>query len=129
MPGLGGDDEGVRVRVAREVEHAAGGQHVRALGVDVAGGHVLHHLRGAAALGVDHELGVGVRRAHGRDVGRPDARVHVALAVPDVHPLPDRRARRTRPSHMSGPNRISVSSPCSRQMCSTTCTAFDDVQQ
>ena len=33
------------------------------------------------------------------------------------------------PRNMSGPNRISVSSPCSRQMCSTTCTALDEVQQ
>ena len=30
---------------------------------------------------------------------------------------------------MSGPNRISVSGPCSDQMCSTTLTAFDEVQQ
>ncbi len=48
--------------LAGEVEHAAGGEHVGALGVDVAGGHVLHDLGGAAALGVDHELGAGVAR-------------------------------------------------------------------
>ena len=30
---------------------------------------------------------------------------------------------------MSGPKRISVSGPCSAQMCSTTFTAFDEVQQ
>ena len=33
------------------------------------------------------------------------------------------------PSHMSGPKRISVSGPCSAQMCSTTCTALEEVQQ
>ena len=71
--------------LAREVEHAAGGQHVGALGVHVAGGHVLHDLRGAAALGVDHELGPGMLGAHGGDVGGADSGVHVALAVPDVH--------------------------------------------
>ncbi len=33
------------------------------------------------------------------------------------------------PRNMSGPKRISVSSPCSRRMCSTTATALADVTQ
>ena len=56
------------------------------LGVDVAGGDVLHDLGRAAALGVDQELGARVLVAHARDVRRADAGVDVALAVPDVHP-------------------------------------------
>ncbi len=67
------------------VEHAAGGEHVGVLGVHVAGGHVLHDRRRAAALGVDQELGARVGRAHVGDVGGPDAGVHVALAGPHVH--------------------------------------------
>ena len=86
-----------RFGIAGEVEHAPRGEHVRALGVDVAGGHVLHDLRRAAALGMDHELGAGVLGAHGGDVGRADARVDVALAVPDCMRRPV-RARRRRPA-------------------------------
>jgi len=58
---------------------------VHALGVDVAGGDVLHHARGAAALGVDQEVGAGVRRARRGDVVGTYPGVHVALAVPHVH--------------------------------------------
>ena len=58
------------LRLAREVEHPAGREHVGVLGVDVAGGDVLHDLGGAAALGVDHELGVRVLGAHVGDVAR-----------------------------------------------------------
>ena len=54
-------------------------------GVDVAGGDVLHHRGRAAALGVDEEVGAGMRGAHRRDVARADAGVDVALAVPHVH--------------------------------------------
>ena len=45
--------------------------------------------RRAAALGVDEEVGAGVLGADALDVARADARVHVALAVPDVHRPPD----------------------------------------
>ena len=58
---------------------------MHALGDDVAGGDVLHHARRAAALGVDQEVRARVRGARGFDVGRADAGVDVALAVPDVH--------------------------------------------
>ena len=54
--------------------------------IHVARGHVLHDLGRAAALGMDQELGARVLGAHVGDVRRADARVHVALAVPDVHP-------------------------------------------
>ena len=54
------------------------------LGVDVAGGDVLHRLGRAAALGVDQELGLGVLGAGPLDVLGADAGVDVALAVPDV---------------------------------------------
>ena len=74
--------------LARIFEHAAGGEHVHALAGHVAGGDVLHHARRAAALGVDQEVGVGVRGARGFDVGGADAGVHVALAVPHVHRRP-----------------------------------------
>ena len=86
--GLGGHDERVRVGLARVLEHAAGGEHVGVLGVDVARGHVLHDRGRAAALGVDQELGARVGLTHVGDVAGPDARVHVALAGPDVHPPP-----------------------------------------
>ena len=64
----------------------AGGEHVRVVGVHVARRHVLHHLGGAAALGMDQELGAGVLGPHVGDVRRPDSGVHVALAVPHLHP-------------------------------------------
>ena len=57
---------------------------MHALGVDVAGGDVLHRLGRAAALGVDQELGLGMLGAGLGDVVRADAGVDVALAVPDV---------------------------------------------
>ena len=44
---------------------------------------------------------------------RADAGVDVALAVPHVHRPPVRFSTKA-PRNMSGPNRISVSSPCSR---------------
>ena len=52
---------------------------------DVARGDVLHDARRAAALGVDQEVRSWMRGACGLDVGRADAGVHVALAVPHVH--------------------------------------------
>ena len=55
------------------LDHPAGREHVHALGVDVAGGDVLHDAGRAAALGVDQEVGAGVRGAH---VGRcPTGRI------------------------------------------------------
>ena len=106
------------------------------LRVDVPGGDVLHRLGGAATFRVDQELGVGVLGAGARDVVGPDPGMDVALPVPDVEtrgrssivPRPVARATKA-PSHMSGPNSISVSAPCSAQMCSTTLTAFEEVQQ
>ncbi len=81
---LGGDDEAA-VRVLFDVlQHPRGGEHVDALGIDVAGGDVLHRLGGAAALGVDQELGLGVLGPGLGDVAGADAGVDVALAVPDV---------------------------------------------
>ena len=56
------------------------------LAVEVAGGDVLHDAGRAAALGVDQELGGGMRGAHRGDVGGADPGVDVAFAVPDVHP-------------------------------------------
>ena len=63
---------------------------MHALGVDVAGGDVLHDRRRAAALGVDEEVGARVLGAGARDVAGPDPGVDVALAVPDVQRAPDR---------------------------------------
>ena len=84
---------------------------------------------------MDQELSAGVLGAGAHDVVWADAGVHVAFAVPDVEaPVtlgssvrPVSRAT-NEPSHMSGPKRISVSGPWVRQMCSTTLTAFEEVQ-
>ena len=78
------------VMLARVAEHAAGREHVHALGVDVAGRDVLHDARRAPALGVDQEVRAGVRSPDRPDVVGLDPGVHVALAVPDVHRAPDR---------------------------------------
>ena len=43
-------------------EHAARRQHPHPGGIDVTGGHVLHHARRAAALRMDQEIGVRMRR-------------------------------------------------------------------
>ena len=66
------------------LQHPRGREHVDALGVDVAGGDVLHRLGRAAALGVDQELGLGVLGPGAGDVVGADPGVDVALAVPDV---------------------------------------------
>jgi len=58
------------------------------LGVDVSGGHVLHRLGRAAALGVDQELGLRVLGSGSLDVLGANPGVHVALAVPDVEAGP-----------------------------------------
>ena len=57
---------------------------------DITRGDVLHHARRAPALGVDQEVRVRVGGAHGVDVVGPDARMHMALAVPDVQPAAER---------------------------------------
>ena len=67
-----------------EAHHALGREEVGLLGIDVAAGDVLHDLGGAAALGVDQEVHLGVLLAQLVDRRGPDAGVHVALAVPDL---------------------------------------------
>ena len=81
------------------------------VGVDVTGGDVLHHAGRAAALGVDQEVGAGVRGAHRRDVGRADPGVDVALAVPDVQSTAERALDVGAEEHV-GPEQDLASSPC-----------------
>ena len=90
-PGLGGHDRRAAVTgvLGRVGEHPARGEHVHALGVDVAGGHVLHDRGRAAALGMDEEVGARMLGARARDVGGTDAGVDVALAIPHVERSPD----------------------------------------
>src|SRR6266511_658821 len=85
-PGLGRYEEAVLVRALGEVDHPLGRENVRAL---VAEGHAL---AGAAALGVDEQLGVRRLTLPALDVRRADAGVNVALPHPDIqlaprHPL------------------------------------------
>ena len=107
-----------------------------ALGLDVAGGDVLHRLGRATAFGVDQKLRVGVLRPGRGDVCRPDAGVHVALAVPHVEARVAlgvigqaelARDERTEP-HVRPEEDLGLG-PVLAQMCSTTRTALDDVQQ
>src|SRR5207248_5146626 len=75
----------IALGVTRVGEHAPGGEHVHSARGYISGGHVLHDAGRAAALRVDEEVGLGMRRPRGLDVAGADARVHVALAVPHVH--------------------------------------------
>ena len=105
-------------------------------GIDVAGGDVLHRLGRAAALGVDQELGVGVLGARAGDVVGADPGVDVALAVPDVEAgvalgvvdeaglALDERAQ----PHVGAEEDLGLGAVLG-QMCSTTATAFEEVQQ
>ena len=62
----------------------------------------------AAALGVDEQLGVGRLVLPALDVGRPDARVHVALAHPDRSACGPVTRSSQRPRKRSGRKRISL---------------------
>ena len=81
---------------------------------------------GAAALGVDEQLGVGSSATRGLQVGTVDAGVDVALARARCACSRGPVARCTwAPRNWSGQNSTSVSSGID----ATTSTAFDDVQQ
>ena len=76
-PCLGRDEEALLRRPLRVVDHLLGREDLRALVAE------RHRLARAAALRMYEQLGVGSLVLPALDVGRPDSRVHVALAEPD----------------------------------------------
>ena len=100
-----------------EVEHPARGEHVDALGVDVAGGDVLHDGGRAPALGVDEEVRAGLRLGAltEDDLLADDDGIHRALfkleaALPDEY----------RPDIQSARERILFDTSAWRQQSTTT---------
>jgi len=77
---------------------------------------------------MDEEVGVRVLGAHRVDVGRADARMDVALTVPDMELGAQLLLDVGAEPHV-GPKRIGVSGPWVSRTCWTTCTAFALVQQ
>ena len=89
---LGGNQHLFSLGVFGQFHHAPGRQHMRALFGQVTVGSHPQDGCGAAALGVDHHLGVRMRSHLVSDILRRDACVHMALAHPDVDVLAARLA-------------------------------------
>ncbi len=85
---LGGHEHGTGAGSPRGVEHLAGGEHVDAPGChDALTGEVDRGV-GAAALGMDVEVGLWIGRGLAGQLRAGDGGVDVAFARPDVHVLP-----------------------------------------